>query len=72
MHLDWLKASGRVHLAGPLREGGGQPVGTLLLVSGDSAEEVRAWAGEDPYAAAGLFSEVGTSPSLRMVRSGSS
>ena len=72
-HLDWLRASGRVHMGGPLLDaagvapdanpmGAGERVGTLLIVSGESLEEVRDWAKSDPYAGAGLFDSVTVAP----------
>jgi len=69
-HLAWLRSSGRVWMAGPLlarREDGdeldaGAPEGTLLVVSGDSLADVRAWVDDDPYNAAGLFASVTVAP----------
>jgi len=56
-HLDWLAASGRVHMAGPLLDADGEAVGSLLAVSGEGLADVEAWAAADPYAAAGVFGE---------------
>lgn len=69
-HLAWLRSSGRVRMAGPLlakREDrdepdAGAPEGTLLVVSGDSLADVRAWVNDDPYNAAGLFASVTVAP----------
>ncbi len=32
-------------------------MGSLVVVSGESLDDVRAWAATDPYVAAGLFAE---------------
>jgi uncharacterized protein YciI len=70
-HLEWLRASGRVYMGGPLLNdegvdgmalGAGERVGTLLLVGGDDLDEVQNWARSDPYAGAGLFSSVTVAP----------
>lgn len=68
-HLDWLRESGRVCLGGPLVEQDGANdlaeaprVGTLLIVNGDTLDEVREWAAADPYHAAGLFESVLVAP----------
>ena len=42
--------------------GVGARVGTLLIVSGDTLEQVREWANDDPYQAAGLFASVTVAP----------
>ena len=77
-HLEWLRASGRVQLAGPLLAppsaaeaadaadaggvGVGARVGSLLIVSGDDLEQMREWAMDDPYKVAGLFASVTVAP----------
>lgn len=77
-HIEWLRASGRVQLAGPLLAppsaaeaaeaadaggvGVGARVGSLLIVSGDDLEQVREWAADDPYKVAGLFASVTVAP----------
>jgi len=69
-HLEWMRESGRVVMAGPLLEpaegadaaGGGSPVGSLLVVNGDDLAEVRDWAATDPYKHAGLFASVTVAP----------
>ena len=76
-HLAWLRESGRVQLGGPLLalddslsasaegkevKGAGPRVGTLVIVSGDSLEDVQDWAAADPYQAVGLFRSVTVAP----------
>ena len=74
-HLAWMRDSARVCMAGPLLDaptagglvdaeliGNGARVGSLLIVNGDSLEEVRAWAASDPYNREGLFEQVTIAP----------
>ena len=64
-HLGFLRESGRVCMAGPLLAppaGAGDRVGSLLVVHGDTLEDVAAWAASDPYALAGLFERVRVAP----------
>ncbi len=56
-HLDWLGQRAGVMLAGPFVEND-KPVGSLLIVEGDSLDAVRDWAAADPYAQAGVFGSV--------------
>ncbi|MCV2447902.1 YciI family protein [Paracoccus sp. DMF] len=56
-HLDWLGRRPGVELAGPFIENG-QPCGSLVVVEGESLDEVRDWATHDPYAEAGVFGAV--------------
>ncbi len=56
-HVDYLKASPAVELAGPFLEGEAM-VGSMLVLNVESLDEARAWAANDPYAKAGLFDRV--------------
>ncbi|CAM3186885.1 hypothetical protein SAMN04488021_12034 [Paracoccus aminovorans] len=56
-HLGWLDRRPGLQLAGPFIEDG-RPCGSLLIVEGESLDEVRAWAAHDPYAEAGVFGSV--------------
>lgn len=47
-----------IPFGGPLLGADGRPVGSLLLVEGDSVPAVEAALAADPYAVAGLFSSV--------------
>mmetsp|Transcript_153382 Transcript_153382/g.265410 ORF Transcript_153382/g.265410 Transcript_153382/m.265410 type:complete len:203 (+) Transcript_153382:3-611(+) len=66
-HLDWLRESGRVKMAGPLlplpegdaASGKEKPIGTLYIVWGSEGDEVKRWAATDPYVKAGLFESLG-------------
>ncbi len=59
-HLDFLKANiDRIRLGGPfITEDASGMIGSLIIIEGDSKEEVEALAAQDPYAQAGLFESV--------------
>ena len=62
-HLNFLKASERVSLAGPLTAiGGSQPIGSLVATWGDDEDAVSKWAAEDPYVKADIFESVKIRP----------
>ena len=63
-HLEWLRESGRVHRAGPLLADG-TAVGSLLFVNADDLADAEQWAADDPYKAAGLFSETTIAPLMQ-------
>lgn len=56
-HLRWLAGSPlTVRLAGPLLDpNGGHAQGSIFFVEASAIAVVRVWAGEDPYAKAGVF-----------------
>ena len=57
-HLAYLKDTGVVAQAGPFLDGDGQMSGTLLILDVATRAEAETWAANDPYAKAGLFSDV--------------
>ncbi|MHC0052002.1 YciI family protein [Actibacterium sp. D379-3] len=57
-HLAYLKDTGVVQQAGPFVDDGGQMCGSLLILEVDTIAAAKAWAANDPYAAAGLFEDV--------------
>ena len=62
-HLEFLEASGEtVKLAGPLLDKEGKPKGSVLIVECDNMDAAEQWAALDPYAQAGLFSEIEITP----------
>lgn len=56
-HLDYLKETGVVEMAGPFLDGEAM-VGSLLVLEVETLEQAQAWAAGDPYAKAGLFASV--------------
>jgi uncharacterized protein YciI len=57
-HVDYLKATGVVEMAGPFLNEAREMTGSLIVLEVASLAEARAWAAADPYAKAGLFEEV--------------
>ena len=53
--IEALAASGRIRFAGPLRDEGGNPVGSLVIYDADSIEDARAIGAADPYVTEGIF-----------------
>jgi uncharacterized protein YciI len=56
-HLEYIRATGLVAMAGPLIEGG-QMCGSLIILEAANLAEAQAWAAGDPYKAADLFDSV--------------
>jgi uncharacterized protein YciI len=54
-HLDYIRATGVVEMAGPLLDAAGQMCGSLVILDVPDMAAAHAWAAEDPYARAGLF-----------------
>lgn len=57
-HLDHIRASGVVEMAGPFLNEAGEMSGSLVILDVASKAEAEAWAAADPYAKAGLFAKV--------------
>jgi len=57
-HLEHIRASGVVELAGPFLNDAGDMSGSLVILDVASKAEAEAWAAADPYAKAGLFAKV--------------
>lgn len=57
-HLAYIKSSGAVVQAGPFLNGEGIMCGSLLVLDVPNLEAAQDWAKGDPYAMAGLFSDV--------------
>jgi uncharacterized protein YciI len=57
-HVDYLKSTGVVEMAGPFLDEAGEMNGSLIVLEVASLDDARAWAAADPYARAGLFDEV--------------
>lgn len=66
--LEKLRDEGRLLLSGPLPAidsedpGPAGFTGSLIVAEFDSLEAARAWAGEDPYVAAGIYATVDVQP----------
>lgn len=58
-HLAHVEANiARYAVAGPLRDGAGESVGSLLVIHADDLADARAFLAEDPYAQAELWAEI--------------
>ena len=66
-HLARLEAEGRLHFAGPLRDGAGEPCGSLVLFDADDLGAALEVAAADPYAQQGVFHETELHETLRVL-----
>lgn len=57
-HLEHIKSSGIVEMAGPFLNADGAMIGSLVVLTVDSMDQAKVWAEADPYAKAGLFESV--------------
>lgn len=57
-HLDHIKSSGIVEMAGPFLNADGDMIGSLVILTVETMDQAHAWAEADPYAKAGLFDSV--------------
>ncbi|MEO0905850.1 MAG: YciI family protein, partial [Pseudomonadota bacterium] len=57
-HLAYIADTGVVEMAGPILDADGQMCGSLIVLEVDDLAAAQAWAENDPYAKAGLFSDV--------------
>jgi uncharacterized protein len=57
-HLEHIKSSGIVEMAGPFLDAEGGMIGSLVILTVDTLAQAQAWADADPYAKAGLFESV--------------
>jgi len=57
-HLAYIAETGAVEMAGPVLDDDGQMCGSLIVLEVADLAAAQAWAESDPYAKAGLFSDV--------------
>ena len=57
-HVEHLKSSAVVELAGPFLDPEGRMTGSLIVLQVPDLAAAQAWAAADPYAQAGLFESV--------------
>jgi len=57
-HLDYIKETGVVEMAGPFLDASGTMCGSLIVLEVDSMDAAQTWADNDPYKKAGLFQSV--------------
>ena len=56
-HLAYIAETGVVEMAGPVLDDDGQMCGSLIVLDVEDMAATQAWAENDPYAKAGLFSD---------------
>lgn len=57
-HLEHIKASGIVAMAGPLLDDAGDMCGSMIVLEVDNMAQAQAFVDGDPYGKAGLFEDV--------------
>ncbi|PHP28286.1 YciI family protein [Limimaricola cinnabarinus] len=57
-HLEYIESTGVVLMAGPFLGEDGEMDGSLVILDVADRTAAEAWAGNDPYARAGLFESV--------------
>jgi uncharacterized protein YciI len=58
-HLDHVERNmARYRIAGPLKNSAGESAGSLLVVEARDEDDARAFVAQDPYHAAGVWSDV--------------
>lgn len=57
-HLAYIAETGVVEMAGPVLDDAGEMCGSLIVLEVADMAAAQAWADNDPYARAGLFSDV--------------
>lgn len=66
-HVAYLKETGVVSQAGPLLDGAGGMIGSLVILDVADMAAAQEWAGNDPYARAGLFEGVELIPWKKVI-----
>lgn len=66
-HLAYIKETGVVSQGGPLLDDDGGMIGSLVILDVEDMAAARAWADNDPYAAAGLFDSVELIPWKKVI-----
>ena len=57
-HVDYLKSTDHVHLAGPLIDANGDMCGSMIVLDVPDMAAAENWVTDDPYGKAGLFESV--------------
>ncbi|NTT87741.1 YciI family protein [Tabrizicola fusiformis] len=60
-HLEHIRVSGVVEMAGPFLSPEGQMTGSLVVLEVETLAQAEDWAANDPYAKAGLFESISIS-----------
>lgn len=54
-HLEYLRSTGKVRLAGPFLNDKGDMIGSLIIIEVSSRADAEAWVCDEPFYKAGLF-----------------
>lgn len=68
-HLDYLRTTGKVKLAGPLMNEKGDMIGSLIIIEVSSRDEAEAWTRDEPFSHAGLFEKIELYPWFSVMNS---
>lgn len=63
-HLDHVRGSGMVRVAGRLTDEAGAVIGSLLIVEAQGIDDARSFSREDPFTRVGVYKSVEISPFL--------
>ncbi|WP_412506701.1 YciI family protein [Roseovarius sp. SYSU LYC5161] len=66
-HLAYIEETGVVSQAGPLLDDAGDMIGSLVILDVADMQAARDWADSDPYAEAGLFTDVELIPWNKLI-----
>lgn len=66
-HVAYLKSNDTVQQAGPFLDANGEMYGSLVVLDVADIAAAKAWAAQDPYAKAELFSDVRIEPWNRVI-----
>jgi uncharacterized protein YciI len=55
-HFEYARDTGAIKLGGPFLDADGNMIGSLIIIEAENLGAAKAWAANDPYAKAGLFS----------------
>ena len=66
-HLAYIAETGVVAMAGPLLSDAGEMAGSLVILDVETQADAQTWADNDPYAKAGLFSDVRIQPWKKVI-----
>lgn len=56
-HIDYVRKTGVVKLAGPFLGPDDDMIGSLLILDVEDLNAAKAWAADDPYTQVGLFAQ---------------
>jgi uncharacterized protein YciI len=66
-HLAYIAETGVVAMAGPLLNDAAEMAGSLVILNVEDKAAAESWAANDPYAKAGLFSDVRIQPWKKVI-----